>query len=230
MAVAGVGSIMFITKTTRMKLFFSFLMVLMVCSMLFLAEKYNPGDMEYKLSKLQQIKDTRGDVAIEDRIGEAQQCYALFLGNPILGVGAGYSYNMFRNFYKGERDVYVKTNFTHSDIMFMLSKLGVIGLFLFLWFYYNITKLSWMVWKRAPTAETRGKGLVCFLVLITAQIMGQSTPVIQTRSDAFLLSLVMGYTYCLYRLYVARATEVRALEPFSRYRMGRMLPYGEYSR
>jgi O-antigen ligase len=149
-------------------------------------------------------------------MGEARQCFEIFSKSPILGMGAGYTYHLFRQSLMGggeaskENTIWV-TNFTHSDLMFMLSKWGLVGVSLFFWFYFRITKLAWLVWKNASTPESRAKGLACFLFFIDALIIGQSTPVIQTRSDAFFLAVMMGYAYSLYHIYVAKPKK-RTLE------------------
>jgi O-antigen ligase len=112
--------------------------------------------------------------------------------------------------------------------MFMLSKFGLIGTVLFIWFYYKISKLSWLVWKNGDSAKPRAKGLICFLILLSTFFMCQSTPFLQNRIDAFFLSLVMGYTYCLYRFHVAQ----KAAEPVVAHEHGLQMflepAYGRY--
>jgi O-antigen ligase len=112
--------------------------------------------------------------------------------------------------------------------MFMLSKFGLIGTGLFLWFYYKISKLSWLVWKNAESAKPRAKGLICFLILLSTFFMCQSTPFLQNRIDAFFLSLVMGYTYCLYRFHVAQRSEETVPEKNSSLNMNPVPAYGRY--
>jgi hypothetical protein len=203
-AILGIGFVMLVTKATRAKIAFSFFVIVILLTGLILAEKYRPASFESKLAKLQRIQDAGSDLAIEDRIGEAKQCFGLFQSSPFLGKGAGYTYHLSRKYVQGMgTNVVLDTNFTHSDLMFMLSKFGIIGVVLFFWFYFKISKLSWLVWKNASSARVRAKGLICFLILISAFLMCQSTPFLQSRIDAFFLSLVMGYAYCLYRFNIA---------------------------
>jgi hypothetical protein len=205
-----VALLFLITRMTKMKLtiFLGSLLCLLV--IFIAAERFAPEAMARKTAKFNELSDAQGDLSIMDRKGEAGQCFQLFLKHPVLGMGAGYIYHMYRENVVGllQKD-YWDTNFTHADIMFFLSKLGLVGTFLFLWFYFRVVQLSWMTWKKAITKDARTKGLICFAILIDALIIGQSTPVLQTRGDAFFLALTMGYVYCLYNVYVAKPERER---------------------
>jgi hypothetical protein len=228
-ALFCIGFVMMVTKMTRAKIALSFFILVVFVSALFLVEKYKPETFDAKIAKLQRIRDIGGDMAIEDRLGEATQCFGLFQSSPFLGKGAGFTYHLSRKFVQGMgSNVVLETNFTHSDLMFMLSKFGLIGTGLFLWFYYKISKLSWLVWKNAESAKPRAKGLICFLILLSTFFMCQSTPFLQNRIDAFFLSLVMGYTYCLYRFHVAQRSEETVPEKNSSLNMNPVPAYGRY--
>jgi O-antigen ligase len=209
-AILGLILALTVTKLTRAKVVFVFTCIILFILAFIAVQQFAPKALEQKTAKLNEIKDAQSDLSIMDRIGEAKQCFELFKQNPVIGMGAGYTYRLYRQsmagfFYKD----YWTTNFTHSDFMFLLSKLGLTGLLLFLWFYSRLMKLAWSVWKKAQTPDSRARGIMCFIVLLTALIIGQSTPVLQTRSDAFFLSLIMAYTYCLYRFHVAEPTQER---------------------
>ena len=149
---------MLVTKRTRVKIVFSFFTVMILLAMLVLVEKYNPAALEYKIAKLQRIGDIQTDLAIEDRIGEAKQCYSLFQDSPFIGKGVGYTYHLFRQYAKGfGANVILETNFTHSDIMFMLSKFGVIGIALFLWFYFTMCKAFLACMEKSLHSGSTGK-------------------------------------------------------------------------
>ena len=216
-AIGCLALIMAITKVTKTKMVFFFASIVLLFAVFLLVEKISPGVIEKKTAKLNEVRDAQSDLSLVDRFGEAKQCYAIFVKNPIIGVGAGYTYHLFRQSLAGYfLKNYWITNFTHSDIMNLLAKIGLTGTLLFFWFYYKISKLAWLIWRKAADPNARAKGLICFAILINAIIIGQSTPVLQTRIDAFFLALTIGYTYCLYHFYVAvpekNKTEAKAEE------------------
>ncbi len=202
-----------LTRVTRAKVLFLFICLVLFSSAYLVVQEYAAGALEKKTAKLQEIADAQSDLSIMDRIGEAKQCFVLFKKNPVLGTGIGYVYHLFRRSLQGYfvNDYWI-TNFTHADLLFLLSKIGLAGTILFLWFYYRMLKLAWRIWKRAKNRDMRARGLICFIILVIALVIGQSTPVLQTRPDAFFLALIMGYTYCLYRFHVAMPAEERAVE------------------
>ena len=213
-AIFCLALVFLMTKMTKAKMMFLFSSFVLLAFIFILAERFAPEAMAMKVLRLNEIKDAQSDLSIVDRIGEARQCFAIFTKSPILGMGVGFTYQLFRKSMGGgdlasQINTIWVTNFTHSDLMFMLSKWGLVGVALFLWFYFRITKLAWLVWKNASTPESRAKGLACFLFFIDAIIIGQSTPVIQTRGDAFFLAVMMGYAYSLYHIYVGKPRTLR---------------------
>jgi hypothetical protein len=205
-AVIGAIFVAVVTKMTKAKITMMFSVSVLLITVLYFVAHYDPEAIKKKTIKLREMQDVHSDMSMVDRIGEAKQCFQIFIENPVLGVGIGYTYRLYRESLITSKTARLKTywvtNFTHSDFMFMLSKIGAVGLLLYLWFCYKMSRLAWLIWKKGSNPETRSKGLICFMILVNSLIIGQSTPVVQTRDDMFFLCLIMGYTYCLYRFHV----------------------------
>lgn len=150
-------------------------------------------------AKKEKFETFAGQLSILNRLDEIKQSGIIFINNPIMGIGIGHRYRFWRHFIKDKGPGYMVSNFTHSDLMNFLAKLGIVGTLIFYVFYYKLCKLAWLVWKRGTEKEDQGRGLICFTLLIAAFIVGQSTPIIQHRPASLLLGMIMGYTFCLYR-------------------------------
>ena len=140
------------------------------------------------------------DLSMESRNDEAQQCWDIFKQNPIMGIGVGYRYRFWRHWGWVGANTYLINNFTHSDFMWFLSKTGIIGTILFLVFMAQMSRISWALWKKGSRPEDRAGGMIAFILIVGALIVGQSTPIFQTRGESIFLGVIMGYAFSLYRL------------------------------
>ena len=152
---------------------------------------------ESQTQRLEQLRDFRADVSYQNRIEEMKQAGELFLSSPIYGVGFGYQYNFWRPFIQSIGPGYLDTNFTHSDIMFLASKGGGIGLFLFGMMLYGFGKRLYQIRKEklnGPQSTWASFGIV---MIITSLIIGSSTPFYQTRwaTFTFAVLLAVGLAY-----------------------------------
>jgi O-antigen ligase len=152
---------------------------------------------ESQTQRLEQLRDFRADVSYQNRIEEMKQAGELFLSSPIYGVGFGYQYNFWRPFVQSIGPGYLDTNFTHSDIMFLASKGGGIGLFLFGMMLYGFGRRLYQIRKEklnGPRSTWASFGIV---MIITSLIIGSSTPFYQTRwaTFTFAVLLAVGLAY-----------------------------------
>ncbi len=162
--------------------------------------RYMEQTLKVKVARFQRLEEGP-DPSLQSRIDEIVYVWRLFCENPVIGVGVGHRYRLWRHWVRSLKGPgYYYDNFTHSDVMNFLAKLGIIGMALYLVFYYKIGTLAWKLWKTGPTEKTRAAGLVCCILLCAAFVAGQATPIIQTRSDCLFLGFVMGYVYCVWRL------------------------------
>jgi O-antigen ligase len=152
---------------------------------------------ESQIDRLQKLRDYQYDLSYQNRIEEMKQAGELFLSSPIYGVGFGYEYNFWRPFVQSIGPGYVDTNFTHSDIMFLASKGGVIGLFLFGMMLYGFGKRLSQIRKGNPNRLQSTWASFGVVMIITSLIIGSSTPFYQTRwaTFTFAVLLAVGLAY-----------------------------------
>lgn len=162
---------------------------------------YGPGASSYLDAQNERVKLLAGyqdDLSTRSRLDELSQTTDLFLSEPIIGVGFGYTYNFFRSYVEGlEGAGNMSSNFTHNDIMFIASKGGIIGLTLFGLMLYKLARRLYRISKENPASIQSAWARFGFLVIINSLLIGSSTPVYQTRSYTFIVLVViaMGLGY-----------------------------------
>lgn len=163
--------------------------------------RYMEPVLHAKEQKFQMIYEHGLDPSVQSRLDEIVHAWGLFSGSPVIGIGAGHRYQLWRHWVRSLKGpgIYYD-NFLHSDFMNFLAKLGMLGVILYFYYYYKISRIAWSLWTRTHTDTAKASGLICFLLLMSALIAGQSTPMLQSRSDCLFLGFVMGYAYCSYRI------------------------------
>lgn len=163
--------------------------------------RYMESTLLAKEQRFQTVFEHGLDPSIQSRLDEIIHSWGLFASSPIIGIGPGHRYKLWRHWVsKLKGPGYYYDNFLHSDFMNFLAKLGILGILIYLAFYYKITMLAWKLWTKGDSNRIKATGLVCFILMISALVGGQSTPILQSRSDCLFLGFVMGYAYCVYRL------------------------------
>ena len=192
-------SLLIIAFTSRKRLWavMSMAMLIVATGWLILSTMAESTYMESQTHRLEQLRHFQSDVSYQNRIEEMKQAGELFLSSPIYGVGFGYQYNFWRPFIQSIGPGYLDTNFTHSDIMFLASKGGSIGLLLFGMMLYGFGKRLYQIRKEnlsglQPTWASFG-----IVMIITSLIIGSSTPFYQTRwaTFTFAVLLAVGLAY-----------------------------------
>lgn len=199
--LASIGCILlmiFLSRRSRKVIALSLIAGVIFVTGFFIAMNVKSQILEEKKQRLTGIVGGH-QLSLLNRLDEISQCAGLFRKHPVFGVGIGYRYVFFRHFVSGVGEGVMENNYTHSDLMNFLAKLGLVGTLLFFWFYIRICRLCWKVWKKAPTEAQQAKGMMCFIVLVSALLIGQSTPIIQSKNASLFLGMVLGYAFCLYR-------------------------------
>jgi len=147
---------------------------------------------ESQADRLQELRDFRLDVSYQNRIEEIKQAGELFLSSPIYGVGFGYQYNFWRPFVQSIGPGYLNTNSMHTDIMFFVSKGGVIGLFLFGMMLRGLGKKLYQLRKEKPDGLQSTWASFGLVMIISSLIIGSSTPFYQTRWATFAFAILLA--------------------------------------
>jgi hypothetical protein len=147
---------------------------------------------ESQAHRLQELRDFQFDVSYQNRIEEIEQTGELFLSSPIYGVGFGYRYNFWRPFVQLIGPGYLDTNYTHADIMFFVSKGGVVGLFLFGMVLYGFGKRLYQLRKEKPNGLQSTWASFGLVMIISSLIIGSSTPFYQARWATFAFAILLA--------------------------------------
>jgi O-antigen ligase len=147
---------------------------------------------ESQADRLRELRDLQFDLSYQNRVEEIKQAGQLFLSSPIYGVGFGYQYTFWRPFVRLIGPGYLDTNFTHTDIMFIASKGGLIGLFLFGMMLYGFGKRLYQLRKERPNSLRSTWASFGLVMIVGSLIIGSSTPFYQTRWATFAFSVLLA--------------------------------------
>jgi O-antigen ligase len=184
--------------SSKKRLWATLSMGTLVVLMAFLFFQKGPSTyIESQRGRLQQLAEYRYDLSFENRLEEIKQSGELFLSSPLWGVGFGYQYDFWRPFITGVGPGFMDTNYTHSDIMYIVSKGGMIGLILFGLMHYGLGKKLFRRRKENPGSIQSAWATIAIIALLNSLIIGLSTPIFQSRWAAFTLAilLAMGIGY-----------------------------------
>lgn len=157
---------------------------------------YGPGSGDYLASqrvRVSALEHWRHDPSAESRLDEMKQTARLFESSPLIGVGFGYQYFFWRHFWAAlQGPGYMKTNFTHNDIMFIASKGGMTGLALFLMMLLGFAKKLHERRKEEPGSLRSAWATFALMALINSIIIGSSTPFYQDRFEMYIFAVIMA--------------------------------------
>jgi len=165
------------------------------------------GSWQQQTARFSTLRALPEDPSVKIRKEQVLEALRLFASAPLLGVGLGYQYRYQIPFTgKYERP----TNYNHSDLANYLAKMGLLGTALL----YTVLVLSVLACVRlqkvGPRPEDRAMGLTAEAVLIVALFAGNSTPMLQERSNTFFLALVIGLVMARLNLIQAERAEQEA--------------------
>jgi hypothetical protein len=207
-AVIAVTAMIALTARKRQGLVLALFAAASAFGVYSVVNRYMESTLLAKEARFQTVFEHGLDPSMQSRLDEIVHAWGLFTESPVTGIGAGHRYRLWRHWVGALKGPgYYYDNFMHSDVLNFLAKLGIIGIALYLAFYYKITAIAWKLWKTGQNDQVKASGLICFLLLIAAFIAGQSTPIIQTRLDCLFLGFIMGYTYCAWRLMKSKGRE-----------------------
>jgi O-antigen ligase len=151
---------------------------------------------EIQVKKFHGIENYDEDDSIQNRVEEMDQCLGLFKSSPFFGKGFGFQYHFWRIYVKAEGGPgWLDTNFTHSDLMFLLSKGGILGTSIFCIMLYGLLKNSWRLRLDATDKQQFLWATFSILMIINSVIIGLSTPIYQARFHMFTFAVILAYVY-----------------------------------
>ena len=192
-AFGGILLVLWITKLYSLKQLF-FLTGVLIFSFIILNTVVNPDVfIQTQSAEFSTLSDLSSDLSWQNRVAEYEQCKDIFFSNPFLGKGFGYEYEFWRPFIVGIGPGYLSTNFTHADIMFIASKGGLAGLFLFSIMIFKIAQQLYLRYKDETMSLLESTWAIAgFVALLTALLLSFSNPVFQTRATIFPLVVILG--------------------------------------
>ncbi|MBC8487941.1 MAG: O-antigen ligase family protein [Bacteroidetes bacterium] len=109
------------------------------------------------------LVDLQQDISLVNRFNEAKTLLTLCVVNPIIGYGLGAMYS-FHNILFGYT---LRTWYTHNAFIFLLFKLGILGLLSFLIFYFNAIRKGFFNFKKLKNdwyQKSLSIGITCCLI------------------------------------------------------------------
>lgn len=140
------------------------------------------------------IVDEKGDIKIkEGRFSELYIAWQTIKDNLIFGVGPWGKFRL--NIKDSDRGSYV-----HSSVIFMLLKMGLVGLFLFISIFYSYIHF-WLTRRKTLPVHVRGFAEASFagFIFFIPAILG-GTPIIEYR-HMMLIGFTMSVPYIAYHIY-----------------------------
>ncbi|RJO61242.1 O-antigen ligase domain-containing protein [candidate division WS5 bacterium] len=140
------------------------------------------------------LVDKKGDIAIkEGRFGELYMAWQTIKDNLIFGVGpwGKYQFNI--------KDSSVRSSFVHNSFLFMLLKMGLVGLFLFISIFYSYIHF-WLKKRKTISMHARGFAEASFagFIFFIPHIVG-GTPIIEYR-HMILIGFCISVPYIIYHI------------------------------
>ncbi len=165
------------------------------------------GTWQQQTTRFSTLRTIREDPSVKVRKEQVLEALRLFASAPLLGVGLGYQYR-YQIPFTGKYEQ--PTNYNHSDLANYLAKTGLLGTAML----YTVLVLAVLACVRlqkvGPRPEDRALGLTAEVVLIVALFAGNSTPMLQERSNTFFLALVIGLVMSRLNLIQAERAEQQA--------------------
>lgn len=140
------------------------------------------------------IVDKKGDITIkEGRFGELHMAWQTIKDNLIFGVGPWGKYKL------NTKDLGIRSSFVHSAVIFMLLKMGIVGLFLFISIFYSYIHF-WLTKRKEISMHVRGFAEASFagFIFFIPGILG-GTPIIEYRS-MMLIGFCLSIPYITYHI------------------------------
>jgi O-antigen ligase len=136
------------------------------------------------------LYNTGEDQSVQIRKEQIQEAVRVFDSSPLIGVGLGYQYHYKLSY---ETSKYEAPNdFNHSDLANTLAKTGLLGAILIYGMLITTVLAAVRLQRVALEPEDRAIGLTAEATLIVALIIGNSTPMLQDKGSAFMLTLIIG--------------------------------------
>ena len=155
-------------------------------------------------ARFQTLSDTGEDPSVQIRKEQITEAFHVWESSPLIGVGLGYQYHYHTLYETAKYEA--PNDFNHSDFANTLAKTGLLG-FVFIYGLLLTAILAAVRLENVATApEDCAIGLSAEVTLIVALIIGNSTPMLQDKGCAFVLTLVIGLV--LSRLNILRREEL----------------------
>jgi hypothetical protein len=178
--------------------FFYLIFIICVWALAFVGmEKVLAGE-QYSLwaTRIESLSDLPQDHSLQNRFAEQAQALQLLYDSHFLGGGFGHVYYFVRPWELKSFIFQRGTNYTHNDLIFLISKGGLPTLVLFLYVFSLVIKRARNIFE----IENLDYWIiilckVVFVMSIIFIILGLSTPMLQSRAVTPFIGLFWGLIY-----------------------------------
>ena len=137
------------------------------------------------------------DWSVIGRMNEIEAALREFLYSPLLGRGLGYQLTSLAHPWEARM---MTRGYLHNAFVWMLLKLGIIGVALFAWLMVALGSRLWRVRDRFGSSESQF--IVALLVLLVVMnLVSLTTPYVNDTSTVLVLSLLVGGAFGAAREY-----------------------------
>jgi len=133
------------------------------------------------------VSSDRIDISSLGRLVEWQTALTAFSRHPILGVGLGYIYKFFVPGIGTVSRIYV-----HNSYIYVLSKMGLVGLFLFMTLLGTALVVFYRGLKRLQPGTEMGLLLAFGLMLVVLMVKSLTTWHLNTLENSIFVGVILG--------------------------------------
>jgi O-antigen ligase len=144
-------------------------------------------------SRLLTLTSASRDISVQSRVSEYASAWATSIADPVVGHGLGATFV----FYDPIRQVHLVRNFTHNSYIYLILKLGLAGLLLFVSFLILQIYMAWRLFRNSRGMLRPFIGAL-FAILVSLAIVSVSSPLILQRNSLLIFLLSFSIVSALY--------------------------------
>lgn len=135
------------------------------------------------------------DPSVLHRLQETQTALDRIARHPVVGYGLGYRIP-FRGLPGVPGEVaHAETTFLHNGYLFLLLKLGAVGLAVFLWFLWRLVRVQWIVADALRDPGDKGLAFGFLLSVVGIAVMSVTTSKFADAPTTLFLGVFSGILY-----------------------------------
>ncbi len=134
------------------------------------------------------ISSPLAEVSVQERLVESKEVLKLISRNPIIGYGLGTAFrymSLTRGFYR-------EVTFVHNGYLFLVLKLGIVGLVSYFVFYFRGVALVLRSAREAASVWVRSSLFAAFGVLLAFLMLSLTSPQFYTKDAGLIIALALA--------------------------------------